>query len=116
ARNDASAECGVRFGAHAGADSEARNGQPARVEKASLIVAASVNAAERAGETVFNFIFVTGRSGTAAKGVGGLLAKSGAIELVGGGEEWRIGVGVESAIFVGAESVLPVRAGAEIPG
>src|SRR5262249_14478125 len=115
-RNYAGTEGGVCLGADASANREPGKGEPTGVEKAGLIVAASVTAAKAAGETVFDFILVAGGGGAGAKGVGGLLAEPGAIELIGGGEKRRVCIGVESAIFVAADGVLPVRAGAEIPG
>src|SRR5437879_4727414 len=115
AGDNAGAEGRIGLGAGSGAEGEARKRLPAGVEKASLVVTARVESGDKAGIGVLNFVFVAGGDSAGAERIRGLLLKTGAIELVDGGQQRRIAVGVQRTVFMAAEAMDPVRAVAEIP-
>src|SRR5205814_6645754 len=90
--------------------------RPAEIEKASLIVAMSVRAAERERPGVFHFILVAGGGGSLPKEIRGLLEETRAIELIGEIAKRRKAADAETACFHAGQAVTPVRTGLKIPG
>src|SRR5437660_12217080 len=64
---------------------------------------------------LINLIYLAISARCGAERIGGLLLKTGAIELVNESEGWRISVGVQRTVFMATEAMDPVRAVAEIP-
>ena len=92
----------VGFGTPASAEGEARNGRPAGVEEASLVVAVSMN-----GGDVFRFVLIASGDCPASKRVSGLREASGAIGLIGEIPERRETANAVVAGLGGGEMVAP---------
>src|SRR6267143_779895 len=143
ARNDARAEIGVGFGTPAEIERNAGMGAVAEIQKAALIVAASVGDVERGKEGVLDFVLIAGGDAEIGEQVACLSADICAVVLstavacevaeVGGRDGCGIRLGTEgvgiggeetlhgievvlaSVGFATADFVVPVLAGRNIP-
>ena len=111
ARHHARAKTGVRLGAASGAQSEARNGRPAAIEKASLVITVGLGASD-----VFHFLLIAGRDCATPERVSGLREAAGTIGLIRKVSEWREAADAVIAGLHAGEMMAPMAARLEVPG
>src|SRR5215472_4641586 len=110
ARHNPSAKAGVCFCAASGGQSQARDGRPATIEEAALIVAVGVTVG------VLYFILIATRDRAAAERMSGLREAPGAVGLIHKIREWReAAADAVVAGLHGGKMMAPVLARLEVP-
>src|SRR5215472_11780447 len=110
ARHNPSAKAGVCFCAASGGQSQARDGRPAAIEEAALIVAVGVTVG------VLYFILIATRDRAAAERMSGLREAPGAVGLIHKIREWReAAADAVVAGLHGGKMMAPVLARLEVP-